>query len=181
MTSENEPSGYSVLSAEDLRPLEYSHHVIADMLAYELGALGPSSFTGGEIQLSMPSPLDASDLGPEHQGRFEFQFLVGDPPLVVVTALDAGIIEVAQYRFVWTGAHDGSAFRRNGSIALVPAGWGDPMSRTQLLLRLVRQVAANRRRSFRRCRYCPEPCPPEHMYDKDLCHSHASEHLGIVY
>ncbi len=181
MIFQDDTPGHFGLSADDLSYLENSHGVFADVLASELVGLGPLSFTGGAIPLSVPGSLKASNFRPEHQDRPEFQFLLGDPPLVVITVLDAGIIEVAQYEFVWAGSHDGTAFRRNGSIALVLAGWGDPMSRTQLLVHLVRRVAADRRRSFRRCRYCDERLPPEHMDSKDVCHGHASEHLRIVF
>lgn len=38
-----------------------------------------------------------------------------------------------------------------------------------------------RRAEFKECRYCGRMVPPEHRHSDDVCHSCASEHMGVVY
>lgn len=46
---------------------------------------------------------------------------------------------------------------------------------------LLAQAQAARRREYRNCPYCGGRFPPEHRVEKNICHTCAEKHLGIVY
>ncbi|WP_026674096.1 hypothetical protein [Alkalihalobacterium bogoriense] len=49
------------------------------------------------------------------------------------------------------------------------------------IIEMMLKTINSRKRQYRKCQYCQEKIAPEHRYDKNTCHSCASEHLNIVY
>jgi len=45
----------------------------------------------------------------------------------------------------------------------------------------VQKALQARQAEWTTCIYCGRPLPPEHRFSENICHSCASEHLGIVY
>jgi hypothetical protein len=49
------------------------------------------------------------------------------------------------------------------------------------LAELIAAARKARSRQYRKCNYCSERTPPEHMHAKDVCHGCAEEHLGVIH
>lgn len=51
----------------------------------------------------------------------------------------------------------------------------------EIILELLMKTINTRKRQYRKCQFCGEKVAVEHRFDKDTCHSCASEHFGVVY
>lgn len=51
----------------------------------------------------------------------------------------------------------------------------------EMILELLMKTINTRKRQYRKYQFCGEKVAIEHRFDKDTCHSCASEHFGVVY
>lgn len=49
------------------------------------------------------------------------------------------------------------------------------------IFELLMKTITSRKRQYRKCQFCGELVSVEHRFDKDTCHTCASEHFGVVY
>ena len=51
----------------------------------------------------------------------------------------------------------------------------------EMILELLMKTISSRKRQYRKCQFCGEKVSVENRFDKDTCHSCASEHFDVVY
>ncbi len=105
-------------------------------------------------------------------------FEAGNPPEVVIR-LDQTTASVYRYEAGWDGPE--RPFVRPAILATVH--WREiGVTRTWMLCHtLIEEARAQRRATFRKCRYCKKSFGPEHMHSADACQGCAEKHLGVVY
>jgi len=113
-------------------------------------------------------------------GQGEMQLVLGDPGLVAVTLRLDGAVEVDEYSLTWNGHATPVAQRLGEPLLLVPTAYlEDPVERTLMLVRLIRDSGRRRSAKFSRCGSCGFRVPPEERYDSTICSS-CAEASGLV-
>ena len=103
------------------------------------------------------------------------QLVIGDPSLVVVSRLADGLVEVDAYAEVPIGDTTWVPIRRGVSPLFVPPQYSDEVTRVaELIATYIGMMSARRRRSFRRCRTCDRPVPPEERVPTGQCYGCAA-------
>lgn len=97
------------------------------------------------------------------------------PAQEVTVRITAGSMEIGLYSVNWDSPH---------CPVPVTRWWKKtPLDARSLpeLTRLVAAAARARRRQYHTCRFCGQSVPLEHRDSRDVCHSCAETHLGIVH
>ncbi len=96
------------------------------------------------------------------------QVVFGDPGEVVVTLLEDGTVEVAEFMVEWPGPDRPVPFRKTiGLIHVLPQG--SPTERSAEVKVSAQRLRSLRRRRFKTCSSCGERNPPEWWAGNGIC------------
>ena len=96
------------------------------------------------------------------------QVVFGEPGEVVITLLEDGTVEVAEFMVEWPGPDRPVPFRKTiGLIHVLPQG--SPTERSAEVKVSAQRLRSLRRRRFKTCSSCGERNPPEWWAGNGIC------------